>query len=331
MAAVINQMNTGLFNLMIYASNSQRAEYFHEITNALINKFSCRVIFIELDETLKQERPEVTKCGNSEKCDQIRIRISNENLNHLQYLLYPILIPDLPVYLIWGECPTKENKILSELMKLSTRIIFDSECSENLKEFSRYILTKSDIENIDFMDIDWALIRGWREVLAQVFDSPERMEILSNCNSVKIYYNEIPSVFMKHFSTHAFYLQAWLAAQMEWRYLSQNKSKALIYKNGNIDVTLELIADHKANIAPGTLLKVVIQNDKNEEVVISKVEDQSLVLVHITHGDKCELPFSYRLPNFHRGLSFIKEIFYYRTSDQYKNMLQTIEKIDWKP
>jgi glucose-6-phosphate dehydrogenase assembly protein OpcA len=331
MAAPVSELSGSLFNLIIYTDSPQRSEYFHEIIDALIKKFPSRVIFIESDEAFSKDSPEISKIGGSGKCDQLHIRVSNATLNQLPYLLQPIFVPDLPVYLIWGKNPTIKDPILSELLKLTTRIIYDSQCCDNLKQFSAQILNNLKIENVDFMDIDWALIRGWREVIGKIFDSPEKMDILTRCNSLKIYYNEIPSVFLKHFSTRAFYLQGWLAAQLEWKFLSIDQSRTLSYQSDTSKITVELITDNKPLIPPGTILKIVFHTDLNEEIVISKLEDQMMVMVHITEGDKCELPFSYRLPNFQRGLSFIKEIFYYRSTNHYKHMLQTIQNIDWKP
>jgi glucose-6-phosphate dehydrogenase assembly protein OpcA len=331
MAAPVKELSGYLFNLIIFTDNPQRGEYFHEIINVLITKFPCRVIFIESDESLKQESPEVSKLDVSRKCDQIHIRVSDPNINQLPYLLLPILVPDLPVYLIWGQNPTAQSRILPDLLKLTTRIIYDSESCDNLKHFSEQILANLNIDNIEFMDIDWALIRGWREVLGKIFDSPEKLEMLQRCQSIKIHYNDIESVFFKHLSTRAFYLQGWLAGQMEWKYVSQDESNVLYYQNGDIQLRVELIKEQKHEMPPGTILKVVIHTNKNEDVVVSKISDQSMVHVHITRGDQCELPFSYRLPNFQRGLSFIKEIFYYRTTEHYKHMLQTIKNIDWKP
>ncbi len=288
------------------------------------------MIFIELDDALKDENPEVSKKSFSDRCDQVKIRASESNLMQVPYIVLGSLVADLPVYLIWGQDPTTANPILPALLNLSTRMIYDSESSDNLREFSEHILTNLKAEKIDFMDIDWALIRGWRDVIAKVFDTAEKLEMLKRCNSIKIYYNEISSIFVKHNSYRAYYLQGWVAAQMGWEFLSINEAKTITYRHGDIKTSVDLEKVNNTEIPPGTILKIVFASDKHEDIVISKIENHSMVLVHITQGDKCELPFSLRLPNFQRGLSFIKEIFYFRTSDHYKNMLQILQKIDWK-
>ena len=323
-------MTACLFNLIIYTNNQQRAEFFHEIINILITKFPCRVIFIEIDDTQTTENPEISKYCVNDRCEQIKIRTSLANLNRVPYIVLASLAPDLPVYLIWGQNPKIPNPILPDLMKLATRMIYDSECSDDLKEFSEHILSNLKTDKIDFMDIDWALIRGWRDVIAKTFDSADKLEILKRCTSIKIYYNEIPSVFVRHNSNRAYYLQGWIAAQMGWKFLSLDKSKTLTYQNGNLKTAVNLEQIHHSETPPGTLVKIIFATEQREEIVMSKIKDQSMVLVHITCGDKCELPFSFRLPNFQRGLSFIKEIFYFRSSDHYKNMLEVLQKIDWK-
>jgi glucose-6-phosphate dehydrogenase assembly protein OpcA len=330
MATTINSMNACLFNLIIYTNNTKRAEYFHEIVNALINKFPCRVIFIELDDGEMKRPPDIARVNGGQQCDQIRINAAKDNIEQVPYTLLSNLVPDLPVYLIWGENPATKNPLLPELMKLATRIIYDSECTSNLKQFCQDILTNLLNQNIDFMDIDWALIRGWREVIAKTFDNPEKLEMLNRSKTLQIFYNEIPSVFINHFSTRAYYLQGWLAGQLGWKFSKQTPENILTYNIDKTEINVEFKIEQNSNLAPGTISKVIFKTSQSEEIVISKIQDQSMVLVHITRGDNCELPFSFRLPDFERGLSFIKEIFYYRTSEQYKKMLEVLQQIDWK-
>lgn len=323
MAAPITETKGCLFNIVIYTHSNARTAYFHELINALINKFPCRVIFIEVDESYKQDELKISHLEGVGKAEQITIKTSRKTLPQVSYSLLPLLVPDLPVYLIWGENPTTDNLILPDLIKLATRVIYDSKCSDNLKEFSLQVLKNLDAVHIDFIDIDWALIRGWREVISIAFDSHDKLDLARNCDTVIINYN------IAHLR-RAIYLQAWIAAQLNWEFVSQINSSSIKYHNGTHEITVILEPKQTDVQPPGDILSILFKSANGNEINFSKLKDQSVVIVHITRGDVCELPFSLRLPNFRRGLGFIKEIFYFRSGLHYRNMLEMLSKSNWK-
>ena len=74
-----------------------------------------------------------------------------------------------PVYLLWGEDLQKNHPILKELEQLASCIVFDSEASVDIQKFSWQVLQEMSTTERLIFDLNWAALRGWREVLSQLF------------------------------------------------------------------------------------------------------------------------------------------------------------------
>ena len=144
-------------------------------------------------------------------CDQIVITSSFQNLKRIPFIVIPHLVPDLPIYLIWGQDPNCDSELLPAFEKFATRLIFDSECTQNMQQFSSQILKKIESIKIDFVDRNWALIGSWRKVLSTAFDPPEKMEALRLSKRIEITYNDRKTDFISQCETQSLYLQAWLS------------------------------------------------------------------------------------------------------------------------
>ena len=322
-----------LFNLVIYTNEEKRTLYFQQLFSRIFEKFPCRVIFIQQTHSPAKEMIQKLQPSGEPIGDQYLIKASPEQLSQVAFVLLPLLLPDLPIYLIWGQNPATDKVILPQLHKFATRLVYDSECDRNLQSFSQTMLEKIGDLSCDFMDIDWALISGWRDVISQIFDNQSRFEILQNCSSVDIKYNVLETSLLQRKATQAIYLQGWFAGQLKWRFqsLTRNKDNIKIrYLNGNNEVTVTLSAAERKSLAPGAILEVGFVSTNDRALSLTLDEKQSKVLVYLSTPEICELPFSLPLPNLQRGLAFMKEIFYHRADQHYLNMLKTVSEISWK-
>ena len=64
--------------------------------------------------------------------------------------------------------------------------------------------------------------------------------------------------------------------------------------------------------------------------MMTLAEKQSKVMIYVSTPKKCELPFSHPVPDLSKGLTAMKEVFYYRISKHYTNMLNILRQIPWK-
>ncbi|MCE2983729.1 MAG: glucose-6-phosphate dehydrogenase assembly protein OpcA, partial [Parachlamydia sp.] len=261
---------------------------------------------------------------------RISIEASGNGLEQVPFLILPLFAPDLPIYLLWGEDPTTENKILPHLQKIAVRLIFDSECSEDFLSFSqhmKHVLTSS----IDIIDMNWARIAGWRELISQIFDSKDRLNQLQAANRIKIIYNKLPSSFFKHPDTQALYLQGWLASRFGWEFKSLKKEGddiQLIYEKEGRPLEIHLIGKTRSDLLPEEIIE--IEGSSHNGFVFQMVrEDKNQVIVHTCNQYQCQLPFTLFLPTLRTGRGFMQEIFYQKPSSHYKEMLALVSSMTW--
>lgn len=326
-----------LFNLIIYTQETCRSDYFKNMVQMIIEQFPCRIIFIQGDRTTQDSYLRVrvsTETGKNKRgmaCDQILIEAAGKDLSRVPYLILPLFIPGLPIYLLWGEDPTTENTILPHLQTFATRLIFDSECTEDLQHFSQIMQQKLKSSPIQVVDMNWARIRGWRDILAQTFDSKERLAQLASAPYIKIIYNDLPSPFFRHPDTQAIYLQAWLASRLEWKLIKSEKREnhlVLSYEGPQDPIQIHLVACTRTDLLPEDIITIEVSNQKNYICNLTR-QGNNQVIVHASNQYQCELPFTLWLPTIRSGRSFMQEIFYQKISSHYLDMLNLISQTKW--
>lgn len=324
-----------LFNLVVYTDEPHRTSSFEQIIRSIIEKFPCRIIFIQGDRNLKEDylKVDVTtkvmgKGTSSVACEQIVIRVAGKSFDRVPYLILPHFVPDLPIYLLWGRDPTVEDKILPKLEKFACRLIFDSEGAGNLQRFSQRMLTKMPEWKMDLIDMNWVAICGWREALAKAFDTEERVSQLKESKEVIIFYNGSSNEDIEQNSIPALYLQAWLAAQMQWKWDKTEKSQKthiIRYSNNEHPIVITLCPKKEDGIAPGTILEITILNEDGCHFEIKLREPPFQIVVHISTQERCFLPFTIPLRNMNKGKALMDEIFFQKNREHYVNMLHVLE------
>lgn len=326
-----------LFNLIVYTDEPRRTAYFTEMVKLVKTQFPCRIIFITGNPSTKEHYfrvhtlTEKNPDGSGFVCDQIFIEAAGHDINRVYFLLLPLFVPDLPIYLLWGQDPTTEYTILPHLEHFATRLIFDAETTEDLQQFSRDMLNRMASSSIQIIDMNWARIGGWREVLAQIYDSPERLEQLSTTQNLELNYNDCPSEFFTHPETQAIYLQAWLASRLEWHFVraeKENHSQILYYQSAKKTHRIQLTPTNDPNFETEEILGMEVQGDHGYECHIKRINIEQ-VRVQASNQFQCELPFLLLMPTLRSGRSFMQEIFYQKMSHQYEPMLKLISLVKW--
>jgi glucose-6-phosphate dehydrogenase assembly protein OpcA len=332
----ISKSKACLFNLIVYAQDSHHIENFNEIINMIMKQLPCRIIFIQADVSTSTNSylkvktvSEPLKDNKNVSFDKILIEAGGNELDKVSFIVLPYLIPDIPIYLLWGRDPLHEKTILPKLKHYATRLIFDSECTDNLRDLSQALLEQMNGLGIQILDLNWARTGGWREVIAKTFDSEERFNQLKNANTVKIKYNNISSPTFFHPETQAIYLQAWLASRLGWTFnkTEKNHETLSIYYQGSQPVKMELIPEKREDFPSEDLLEIEV-SDQNDYVCTITRKSENHVVVHSSNQVQCQIPFSLLLPTL-KGRTFIQDVFYHRISSHYAPMLQLISLAQW--
>lgn len=323
-----------LFNLIVYTYASSKSEYFKEIVNLITQQFPCRIIFIEGNQNVPSNgKPSNNQVVTTQEIswNRISIEVNEKNLSRVPFLILPLLIPDLPIYLLWGQDPCTENTILPHLEKLATRLIFDSESTNDLQQFSLKLLEHIQNSHMQIVDMNWARTSGWREVLLQIYDSPERLEQLATANKIQLTYNTYSNNNRIQPETQAIYLQAWLASCLGWNWSGpkvQTNKNTLHYSSSKGNHEISFLPTNNASFSPEEILEIEIKGCKDYACNLKRKNDDDIE-VKASNQYQCELPFTLLMPSLDSGKTLVEEMFYQKMSTQYLAMLQLISSIKW--
>ncbi|MBB65295.1 MAG: hypothetical protein CMO81_09550 [Waddliaceae bacterium] len=327
-----------LFNLIIYSREPRRTAYFHSLVQMIIENFPCRIIFIEgtgNDDDFIRTDVSVKGSGKGGEiaCDQIRIQASGESMAKVPFLLLPHIVPDLPVYLLWGQDPTQDNHILPHLEGFANKVIFDSETTDNLQRFSKEMLHQMQTWESTITDLNWARVSAWRNLFAQTFEDPEDIDHLQSSQKIAIKYNATKDDTCRNCQVQAIYLQGWLAGRLRWMFkeLERNGKEVkitYITHSGSVEITLE--PSFREDLPAGSIIGINVFGSHQSHYAMERIESTRQVKISISSYDQCQIPHYTLLSNLERNHSLMKEIFYDTNSHHYSNMLQAISQMDWR-
>ena len=303
-------MRASLFNLIIVSPDNARRDYVKKITSNVIKRFPCRVIFITIVDMIpeiKVHASATSGIGGDEEiaCDMIEIASPPSLLSKIPFLILPHFLPDLPIYLLWAEELHQYPELFHGLKKWSTRLIFDSEVSDNLAAFCKTLKTLS--EERDVADLNWARTENWRELLAATFYSSKRLESLLLATKIDIHYNNFETPSFCHTQIQALYLQAWLTTCMAWK----EPPKFTLTPHQNKD------------LAPGTVLSIdILCKDQTHFSFKRDPSHPHQILTIICDEEKCEIPSRFIFSKAQSGLSLVNLIYHPDPSSHFPAVLE---------
>ncbi len=294
-----------LFTLIVYTTTDDRAKYIFQLLSKLVEKFPCRIIFIHEEEKYKDPitfdvrsdfHPEIP-------CDLIEILIGPKDREKTPFIILPLLLPDIPTFLLWGSDPSIPNEILTKLSEHADRIIFDSICVHNLAQFASRML---EMHSPKLRDVNWAALSGWRKALITTIDNPDEIKAISKAKIITITYNSHSSPGLPHPEIQARYLNAWLQAKLKWEKIE------VVYK-----------PQESREERPGDILALDIAGENN--TFFSFVRKGLNCSIHIEYEDFCQMPQNFPLTPVKRGFTFWRELFFEGVSPDYFLMLEKLK------
>jgi hypothetical protein len=333
-----NKMRASLFNLIIYTQNNPRAAYIRSIVGKVIEKFPSRILFVTFDKTSPQDYLKTTvsvltasKGEHDIACDLIEIEVSNSQQARVPFLILPHLLPDLPVYLMWAEDPTQENPLSYQLERFASRLIVDSEATDNLPRFAKALLLHRAQSQCDIADLNWARLGNWRELLSSAFYTQDKLNDLRDAQSIQIIYNSTETPFFCHTKTQAIYLQGWLASQLGWRLTGSSlRDQTLVFSyQGNKEVSIVLEPASRPTLSPGTILSMDLRTHSDHHFSFSRdAELPQQVSIQFSTPTVCALPAQFVFAKSGLGQALVKEICHRGTSAHYARVLELMVSME---
>lgn len=325
-----NKTRACLFNLLIFNRYSPRTDYIRSIAQKVVEKFPCRLIFISEDPDA--EKPYLKTAvsvimpqskESSVACDHIDIGVGGADIERTPYLVLPHILPDLPTTLLWTEDPTVPHPLFKPLTKLADRLIFDSESAADLFAFAKTVFALQKKGPFDVADLNWARTEEWRDLLAFLFRTPEKINHLAHLKSLNLVYNQKENAYFTHLKIQSMYLIAWLSSRLSWKLGEGLKCTS---NHGSIAVSID--SKPWKNLGPGTIISMCLETkDKTLFDCERKKLEPHCVDIKVTTDEKCDLPFQFLLQQTATGHSLVQEICRRGTSVHYFEMLQTLMKM----
>ena len=175
--------------------------------------------------------------GGDQVCaEQITLHVEGPPAGHLESLVGPLLVPDLPVFLWYpdGEIPSSPE---GGLAALADRLILDSGAAGDCKTSLRGVASLLREESVPAVgDLQWAALSPWRALVADLFAPPERAGELGKIERVEILHSG-------RGECRALLFAGWLSATLGWHPESADrteKGRELRFAGHSGKVTVEL-------------------------------------------------------------------------------------------
>jgi len=331
-----NTMRACLLNLIIYTKDSPRRSYFEKVAQKIIEKFPSRIIFLSEYEKKDGLHTYVSvltaKSGdNLIFCDLITIEFGESFAKRVPFIILPYILPDLPLYILWGEDPIYKNPNWLQLEKFIYKLIFDSEVIKQLPRFATSMANYLQICSYKIADLNWARIEEWRKLLAVSFHTADKIEGLQQTKCMKITYNCTESALFSHTKIQALYLQSWLASRMHWDFQSivMNKKNLIIsYSNQNSSIEVILQPTMLTTIQPGGIFSLEIDTVNNLHFLFKRSAKNPLhISIDFSNPNFCEIPTYYLFSSEESGQSLVQEIFHRGPNIHFFQALQIVKQI----
>lgn len=330
--AKAGQTRACLFNLIVFNRLSERTDYVRSIVQRIVDKFPCRILFVSHDADPEKNYLKtavsvvVSSQESSTACDHIDIGSAGTDWERVPYVILPHIVPDLPVYLLWTENPCAEHPLFNPLVKLATRVIFDSESTEHLSDFASELLSVKEQKLRDIADLNWARLEGWRELLASTFEASDNLADLYETRTLRITFNARKTEFFCHLKIQAIYLVSWISSRLGWKVLNTKKESSglhLIFESG-----IEIIIDSVIwdDLGPGNIIATELTTKNGSHYrFMRNQQTPHHVAVQISTACRCDLPYQFVLGKTARGQSLVAEVFHKGTSPFFLETLQYIK------
>lgn len=135
--------------------------------------------------------------------ERVELELGAEQLQHLDTIVDPILVSELPT-MLWS--PQGHEEAVQALLPLTDVILLDSDEDPSRQGLQHAVALR---ESAYVVDLAWMRTTPWRERLASSFDLPERADALHRLSEVRVRHH--PGSLAS-----AALLIGWLASRLDW-------------------------------------------------------------------------------------------------------------------
>lgn len=168
--------------------------------------------------------------GDERVCyEEVVLSVRGEAAEHLDGVVAPLLIHDLPIHVWWPGKPPFSDPVFGQLVEMGDRLIVDSSDFDDLLTGMRRLATLRRRSGVG--DLTWRRLGWWQELTAQFFDAPRFRRYLPNLSRLAITYaipptsgrrrrghdaHEVAPGVLSPLSAPLLYA-GWIASRLGWR------------------------------------------------------------------------------------------------------------------
>ena len=261
---------TSVLNLIVTAADPAASDRILEILLSLGARHPSRAIVLQADPTAEGDTLDArirTHCRDGENdggriCfEQLALTVRGEAARHLDGIVAPLVIHDLPTDVWWPGDPPFNDAVFNQLVEIADRLVVNSadfgDLAGGLKRLG-VIRRRSGVG-----DIAWERLAPWQELTAQFFDAPRFRRYLPNLSRLRIKYavGDTPAGGTRSPEAGALLYAGWIATRLAWRRARSREGVAnggmgmiLEGRYEMVDIGIEPVATNE--VAPGELLSV---------------------------------------------------------------------------
>jgi glucose-6-phosphate dehydrogenase assembly protein OpcA len=189
------QARTSVMNLIVTVPDRQTSDRVLDTLLGLGQRHPSRAIVLQADPATDGDPIDArigTHCrdgenGASRVCfEQLALTVRGEAARHLDGIVAPLVIHDLPIEVWWPGDPPFDDAIFNQLVEFGDRLVVNASDFADLPTGLKRLAVIRRRAGVG--DIAWERLAPWQELTAQFFDAPRFRRYLPNLSRLIIKY-----------------------------------------------------------------------------------------------------------------------------------------------
>ncbi|HEX5012656.1 MAG TPA: glucose-6-phosphate dehydrogenase assembly protein OpcA [Candidatus Limnocylindrales bacterium] len=264
---------TSVMNLVVVARRPETGERCAATIHALTGRHPSRTLIVTpadpdgpswFDANIQAHCMVASETAPATCAETIYLTCGGESGRHLEAIIAPLLIHDLPVTLWWPDEPPLPTHVSASALEVCDRLVIDGSSwhGTGLTQLRRMAAFQ---QRRPVAISDFALIRQsrWREAIASVFDRPDVLPFVSHVRAITVTYAEhddsgieAPNLVKPVY--HVAWLASRLGMRVSRRLAPESAGFSAALRNGRVEVPVT-IRPMQSELPAGTTLRVEIQ------------------------------------------------------------------------
>jgi glucose-6-phosphate dehydrogenase assembly protein OpcA len=217
-------VRTTVFNLVVHTSDEETANRVASDLGQLAERQPSRSIIIIADRLCTRSCVDAHLTVHCNGASDDALPLCHEHLvvaargraaDHLDSVVIPLLVPELPTYLWWPGQPPFGHRVFHRLLGVADQLVVDSSeflsPGDGLAELARLTSVRQGIN-----DFNWGRLTPWRDIIAQFFDGQTWAPYANGIRSIRLEFGSGGDDFRRA-TSGTLLLLGWIGCRLGWK------------------------------------------------------------------------------------------------------------------